>query len=68
MFLNKNRSRSLDVFEPNGIAVDWLAKNIYWTDAQMGAIYAARENGQHRTMVLGGLSEPRAIVVLPLRG
>ncbi|XP_039255818.2 uncharacterized protein LOC120332606 isoform X1 [Styela clava] len=65
---NPRRIITEDVYEPNGIAVDWLAKNVYWTDAQMRSIYVAKENGQHKTLVVGGLSEPRGIVVLPLHG
>nr|XP_002125537.4 uncharacterized protein LOC100176236 isoform X1 [Ciona intestinalis] len=59
---------SEDIYEPNGIAVDWLANNIYWTDAQLGAIFVAKDNGRDRVRLIGGLAEPRGLVVLPRNG
>ncbi|XP_076810906.1 uncharacterized protein LOC143453455 [Clavelina lepadiformis] len=59
---------SEDVFEPNGLAVDWLSRNIYWTDAQLGAIFVARHDGSKRVRLIGGLSEPRSLALLPREG
>ena len=32
----------------DGIAVDWIANNLFWTDAGTKSISVARLNGEHR--------------------
>ncbi|XP_053699069.1 low-density lipoprotein receptor-related protein 4 [Sabethes cyaneus] len=54
---------------PNGLAVDWLADNLYWTDAALKKIEVARFDGTCRKAVLtGGLDDPRSIILYPKRG
>lgn len=54
---------------PDGLAVDWLANNLYWTDAGRNVLEVARLTGQCRKMVVSsGLDEPRAVAVFPQRG
>ncbi|KPP78525.1 low-density lipoprotein receptor-related protein 1-like [Scleropages formosus] len=54
---------------PRGIAIDWVAGNIYWTDSGRDVIEVAQINGQHRkTLISGMIDEPYAIVVDPQRG
>jgi len=58
-----------EIDRPDGVAVDWVARNIYWTDTGTDQIEVARLNGSYRKVVISeDLLEPRAIVVDPLDG
>lgn len=51
---------------PEGIAVDWIGRMLYWTDAGTDHIEACHLNGSTRRVILSdNLDEPRAIVVDP---
>ena len=57
------------VHTPDGIAVDWVAKKIYWTDGGFNFIEVSELNGTNRlTLFNSGADEPRAIVVDPFNG
>ncbi|KAB0798924.1 hypothetical protein PPYR_06804 [Photinus pyralis] len=70
----KNLSEVTDVVSqnlstPNGIAVDWIANNIYWTNAGKKLIEVSRWNGTSRkVIIMENLLEPRSITVFPRRG
>jgi low density lipoprotein receptor-related protein 5/6 len=58
--------------DPQGIAVDWIGKNLYWTDASTLKIEMCQYNGttctRRKTIVKGDLDEPFDIVVDPNYG
>ena len=60
---------STEVNHPDGIAVDWIGRNLYWTDTGTDRIEVARLNGTARKVLISeGLDEPRAICLDPERG
>ena len=67
-------SRTIEVVvrglkSPEGLAVDWINKKLYWTDAGSDVIEVAEFNVRHRmTLITTGLGNPRAIVVHPISG
>eukprot|EP00058_Branchiostoma_floridae_P017892 XP_002603381.1 hypothetical protein BRAFLDRAFT_80374 [Branchiostoma floridae] len=66
-FLGKNESFNLytsgDGIE--GIAVDWVSSNQYWTERLSGRIYVSRLDGSFRQVLIDNLSQPRGIAVHP---
>lgn len=55
----------------DGLAVDWIAQNLYWTDTGHGrnVIEVSRLDGTSRKVLLSErLDEPRAIAVYPEKG
>lgn len=53
----------------DGIAVDWLGRNLYWTDADKKEVAVAKLNGSSKKVLFSeGVSRPRAIVLHPVKG
>ncbi|XP_059139258.1 prolow-density lipoprotein receptor-related protein 1-like [Physella acuta] len=52
-----------------GIAVDWIANNIYWVESSLDQIEVAKLDGSSRaTLIAGNITNPRAIVLDPRVG
>jgi low density lipoprotein-related protein 2 len=57
-------STGLDLVE--GIAYDWVARNLYWVDSRLHTLEVCDENGKNRVILLNkNVSQPRGIVVDP---
>ena len=60
---------STDLTTADGIAVDWIAQNLYWTDTGRNVVEVARLNGTSRLIIVSkDLDEPRAIALFPRKG
>ncbi|XP_076159537.1 low-density lipoprotein receptor-related protein 1B-like [Alosa pseudoharengus] len=54
---------------PEGLAVDWVAGNLYWIDSNLDQIEVAKLDGALRsTLIAGGMEHPRAIALDPGHG
>ncbi|CAH0560791.1 unnamed protein product [Brassicogethes aeneus] len=58
----------LGLASPEGIAVDWLGLNIYWTDPVAQRIEVSRLTGSSRRTLLWGVYNPHSIVLDPVAG
>ena len=58
-----------NIKHPDGVAVDWVARNLYWTDAGTDRIEVSRLNGSSRKVLINeNLDEPRAVALDPTHG
>ena len=67
----KQEIQDLDVpvGRAEGIAVDWLSGNIYWTDAKKRVIEVASKDGYYRYALFSGLvNMPHALALDPPSG
>lgn len=71
-FLNGSQVETIvstELYHPDGVAVDWLSRNLYFTDAGTDRIEVVRLDGSARkTLINEGLEKPRAIVLHPIEG
>ena len=52
--------------KPDHLAIDWVARNLYWTCPEYKKIYVSRLNGSSSKVIISeDLEEPRDIVVDP---
>lgn len=52
-----------------GLAVDWIAGNLYWVESHLDQIEVARLDGAMRTTVVASnMESPRAIALDPTEG
>ena len=60
---------SVGLVRPEGIAVDWVTRKIYWTDSHSKLIEVVNLDGKQRSVLFwNNLDQPRAIVVDPSHG
>lgn len=61
-----------DLDNVEGIAIDWIGNNLFWTnDGYRKTINVARlekASQSRKTLLEGGMSHPRGIVVDPVNG
>ena len=58
-----------DLGRPEGLAVDWVSKTLYWTDCDFQQISVSSIDGKNRkTLIWNDLDNPRAIAVDPRAG
>ncbi|XP_052581109.1 low-density lipoprotein receptor-related protein 2 isoform X1 [Peromyscus californicus insignis] len=57
------------VMQPDGLAVDWIGRHIYWSDAKSQRIEVATLDGRYRKwLITTQLDQPAAIAVNPKLG
>ncbi|CAH1244512.1 LRP4 [Branchiostoma lanceolatum] len=49
----------------DGIAVDWVSSNLYWTERLSGQIHVSRLDGSFRQVLIDNLDQPRGIAIHP---
>ena len=55
-----------DIKAPDHIAVDWIARNIYWTDGVLSRIEVSRLDGTSRKIIISDyLHKPRGLTIDP---
>ena len=53
---------------PEGMAVDWVSRNLYWVDQTAQRIEMSRLDGSARRVLLWKNIEPKAIALDPAKG
>ena len=60
---------STGLVSPDGLAVDWLGRKLYWTDSETKRIEVSNLDGTYRKVLFWqSLFQPRAIALDPLNG
>ena len=53
---------------PEGLAIDWVARNIYWTDSGTRRVEMAHLDGSSRKVIVWKDVRPTSIAVNPPQG
>ncbi|XP_030179601.1 low-density lipoprotein receptor-related protein 2 [Lynx canadensis] len=57
------------IMQPDGLAVDWVGRHIYWSDAKSKRIQVAKLDGRYtKWLISTQLDQPAAVVVNPKLG
>lgn len=63
---------STGIHTVEGIAVDWMGQNLYWTDdgpkKTISVAKLEKASQTRKTLIEGNMTHPRAIVVDPAHG
>lgn len=60
---------SNDIKVPDHLVIDWVARNLYWTDAHLARIeVASLDRSSRKIIVSDNLSQPRGITIDPADG
>ena len=53
-----------------GLAIDWIGQNLYWSDEGLQAIYVTslERHTAKKTLISGNMSHPRSVALDPLKG
>ena len=51
-----------------GMALDWVAGNLYWTETDRGLIRVAQKNGAFPQTIVSEIAKPFGVVVHPGKG
>lgn len=64
---DKRKFISTDIQSPEGVAVDWISRRLYWTDSQKDTVeVASLDDPAQRTVIARkNLVNPRGIAVDP---
>lgn len=58
-----------DIRSPEGISIDWVSRNIYWTDSTKDTLEVANLDSRRRKVIVSeGLVNPRGVAVHPAKG
>ncbi|XP_012271445.1 nidogen-2 isoform X2 [Orussus abietinus] len=59
----------VNVSSPEGLSIDWVSRNIFWTDSGKTTVEVANlETKKRKVLISDGLVNPRGIAVHPYRG
>jgi hypothetical protein len=65
----KNNYSFLGLGSPEGIAVDWVSRLVFWTDSSLKRLEVAKLDGSLRKVLLDkNIQNPRGIAVNPELG
>jgi len=60
---------STGLISPDGLAVDWIGRKLYWSDSGIKRIEVSDLDGRMRKVLFWDLlDQPRAVVLYPQRG
>lgn len=60
---------STGLISPDGLAVDWIGKKLYWTDSETNRIEVSNLDGSNRKVLFwNDLDQPRSLAVVPMDG
>ncbi|XP_050531547.1 low-density lipoprotein receptor-related protein 6 isoform X2 [Daktulosphaira vitifoliae] len=66
---NKVAILNSGILTPDGLAIDWLTKKLYWTDGDTNRIEVASLDGKLRKVLYWEeIDQPRAIALVPMDG